>query len=124
MATQRQRVQCVSRSRPRTPSQEIDQLRARALRGDRLKELADTRREWILRSLLKGVRIEQAMALAGLSKSELEPALEQVRRTYQQRLDRHKQSQPDRAPHKRVSSEPQIAEPSNRGRGWWLFHRS
>ena len=71
----------------RRSAQEVDRLRARALCGDGLAELSDAEREWVWRSLLKGVRMEQALALAQMASDEVEPALERVRRWYAQRLD-------------------------------------
>jgi hypothetical protein len=69
----------------RRSSQEVDRLRARALRGDILAELTDAEREWVWRSLLKGVRVDQALVLAEMESDEVEPALARIRRWYSER---------------------------------------
>jgi hypothetical protein len=55
------------------------------LRGDLLAELTDAEREWVWRSLLKGVRVDQALALSGMESDEVEPALAHIRRRYTER---------------------------------------
>lgn len=72
---------------PRLTSTEVTALRVRALQGDPLREVRDGTREWVLRSLLIGKHLDEWSQMAGISEPrELERALEQVRRWYQQRL--------------------------------------
>jgi hypothetical protein len=75
----------------RRSSLEVDTLRARALLGDPLVELSDADREWIWRSLLKGIRLGEACALAGLSVGQLDPILASVRHAYHRRIRDYKQ---------------------------------
>jgi hypothetical protein len=82
----------------RSTSTRLDQLRARALRGDPLCDPRDPQREWVWRSLLKGIRLEEAVGLAGMTRSELAPALAAIRRAYQRRLDDFKQQPHIRTP--------------------------
>ena len=74
----------------RRSSTYFDALRAKALQGDRLRDLADAEREWVWRSLLKGVRRAEAVRLAGLRADQVDPAVAQIRRLYQQRIDHYK----------------------------------
>jgi hypothetical protein len=74
----------------RRSSLEVDILRARALQGDPLVELSDTDREWIWRSLLKGIRLGEACALAGLTVDQLDPVLASVRHAYHRRIRDYK----------------------------------
>ena len=72
-----------SAQRPRRQrSWEVDVQRARALRGDALEELTDGQREWVWRSLLRGMRLAQATKLAQLSPEETPQALQQVASRY------------------------------------------
>jgi hypothetical protein len=72
-----------SPSKPRRQrSWEVDVQRARALRGDALEELTESQREWVWRSLLRGVRLAQATKLAQLSPEETPQALQQVAHRY------------------------------------------
>jgi hypothetical protein len=57
---------------------EIDVHRKRTLRGDALEEFMENPREWVWRSLLRRVRLAQAMNLAQLSPEEAPLALRQV----------------------------------------------
>jgi hypothetical protein len=66
-------------------SLQADLLRARALRGDPLADVSDSTREWIWRSLFKGIRLGRACQLANLSLDQVEPPLEEIRRRYQER---------------------------------------
>src|SRR5262249_53061526 len=68
----------------RTP-EEADELRARALCGNTLATESDATREWIWRSLLKGIRLSEACRLAGISLDQVDPILVEIRRLYQQR---------------------------------------
>lgn len=70
----------------RSSRAELDILRARALRGDPLLEVAESRREWVWRSLLKGIRLTVARDLAGLSDEETEESLAAIQDTYRQRI--------------------------------------
>lgn len=70
----------------RRSSLEVDMLRARALLGDALVELSDSDREWIWRSLLKGIRLGEACALAELTFEQLEPVLASIRHAYHRRI--------------------------------------
>lgn len=96
----------------RQTSAMLDQWRARALRGDRLGDLTDSQREWVWRSLLKGVRRAEAVCLARLSPEQEAHAVARVRRWYAQRLADYK-------------AQPRIVRPvvvsSVRRRGWWFF---
>jgi len=77
-----------SPSRPRRQrSWEVDVQRARALRGDTLDELTESQREWVCRSLLRGVRLSQATKLAQLSSEETPQALQQVANRYSALMD-------------------------------------
>jgi hypothetical protein len=69
--------------RPRRQrSWEVDVERARALRGGTLEELTESQREWVGRSLLRGVRLAQATKLAQLSAEVAAQALQQVAKRY------------------------------------------
>jgi hypothetical protein len=77
-----------SAQRPRRQrSWEVDVQRARALRGDALEELMESQREWVWRSLLRGVRLSQATKLAQLEPEETPHALEQVANHYSALMD-------------------------------------
>ena len=70
-------------SRPRRQrSWEVDVQRARALRGNALEDLTDSQREWVWRSLLRGVRLSQATKLAQLTPEETPQALQRVANRY------------------------------------------
>ena len=62
----------------------------RALRGDALEELTDSQREWVWRSLLRGVRLNQATKLAQLSAEETPQALQQVANRYGALMDQRR----------------------------------
>jgi hypothetical protein len=75
-------------TRPRRQrSWEVDVQRARALRGDALAELTESQREWVWRSLLRGVRLNQATKLAQLAPEETPQALQQVANRYSAPMD-------------------------------------
>jgi hypothetical protein len=78
-----------SRSR-RQRSWEVDVQRARALRGDALEELTESQREWVWRSLLRGVRLAQATKLAQLAPEETPQDLRQVSHRYSELMDRRR----------------------------------
>jgi hypothetical protein len=78
-------------AKARRSSREVDTLRARALLGDPLVELSDADREWIWRSLLKGIRLGEACALAGLTIDQLDPVVSSVRHAYHRRIRDYKQ---------------------------------
>lgn len=112
----------------------LDELRARALRGDALDELDDGAREWIWRSLLKGVRLDEAVALAGVDDKQLARALEVIRRRYRRRIDLHK-AQVVTSANGTTPAAPRIRKPIDRKtspappppaprRSWWPFRRS
>jgi DNA-directed RNA polymerase specialized sigma24 family protein len=70
---------------PRPPRQskwEVDARRARALHGDPLEELSEKQREWIWRSLLKGIRLKEATRLAQITPQEVTQALDRVASQY------------------------------------------
>src|SRR5690242_10525586 len=73
--------------RRRQRSWEVDVQRARALRGDGLEELTESQREWVWRSLLRGVRLAQATKLAQLAPEETPHALQQVANRYSALMD-------------------------------------
>lgn len=77
-------------AKARRSSLEVDMLRARALLGDPLVELTDADREWIWRSLLKGIHLGEACALAGLTVDQLDPVLASVRHAYHRRIRDYK----------------------------------
>jgi len=62
----------------------------RALRGDGLEELTESQREWVWRSLLRGVRLSQATKLAQLAPEETPQALQQVANCYSALVDRRR----------------------------------
>jgi hypothetical protein len=76
---------------PRQRSWEVDVQRARALRGDALEELTESQREWVWRSLLRGVRLNQATKLAQLAPEETPQALQQVANRYSALMDQRRQ---------------------------------
>src|SRR5579871_6556912 len=59
----------------RRSSREVDQLRARALVDDELAELTDAEREWVWRSVLKGIRIDEACVRAFVHPDDLDQRL-------------------------------------------------
>jgi hypothetical protein len=71
----------------RQRSWEVDVQRARALRGDTLAELTESQREWVWRSLLRGVRLSQATTLAQLAPEETPQALQLVANRYSALMD-------------------------------------
>jgi hypothetical protein len=74
----------------RRSSLEVDTPRARALLGDPLVKLTDADREWIWRSLLKGIRLGEACALAGLTVDQLDPVLASICHAYHRRIHDYK----------------------------------
>ena len=74
----------------RQRSWEVDVQRARALRGDELEELTESQREWVWRSLLRGVRLSQATKLAQLAPEETPQALQQVAHRYSALMDQRR----------------------------------
>ena len=86
-----------STQRPRRQrSWEVDVQRARALRGDALEELTQSQREWVWRSLLRGVRLSQATKLAQLRPEETPQALQQVANRYGALMDQRRQEREQR----------------------------
>jgi hypothetical protein len=84
----------------RQRSWEVDVQRARALRGDALEELTDSQREWVWRSLLRGVRLAQATKLAHLPPKETPQALQQVANRYSTLMDQRRRKRlPQRDAH-------------------------
>jgi hypothetical protein len=74
--------------RPRRQrSWEVDVQHARALHGDGLEELTESQREWVWRSLLRGVRLSQATKLAQLMPAETPQALQHVANHYSALMD-------------------------------------
>lgn len=74
----------------RQRSWEVDVQRARALRGDALEELTESQREWVWRSLLRGVRLSQATKLAQLLPQETPQALQQIANRYSTLMERRR----------------------------------
>ena len=70
--------------------------RARALRGDALEELSESQREWVWRSLLRGVRLSQATKLAQLRPEETPQALQQVANRYSALMDQRRREREQR----------------------------
>jgi hypothetical protein len=60
------------------------------LKGDPLTNLPDSDREWVMRSLLKRIRCDEVIRLAGMNQGQYERALVQVRRWYLQRCQAYK----------------------------------
>jgi hypothetical protein len=86
-----------SASRPRRQrSWEVDVQRARALRGDALQDLTNSQREWVWRSLLRGVRLSQAAKLAQLPPEETPHALQQVANRYSALMDQRRREREQR----------------------------
>jgi hypothetical protein len=86
--------------RRRQRSWEVDVQRARALRGDTLEDLTDSQREWVWRSLIRGVRLGQATKLAQLPPEETPQALQQVANRYSALMDQRRQERlAQRDPH-------------------------
>lgn len=79
------------RKQRRRTSDEVDLLRARALLNDDLAELTDGEREWVWRSLLKGLRLDEACVLALLDLDQLDEAMEAVRARYERRTRQYKE---------------------------------
>jgi len=98
----------------------LDQLRAQALKGDHLDQLSDADREWIWRSLLKGVRKAEAVRLSGLSPEQVERALRRIRKLYQKRLDAYKAKVAAEAQQPKVVRPVAPVQPVKR-RGLWPF---
>jgi hypothetical protein len=98
-----------SPSRPRRQrSWEVDVQRVRALRGDALEDLTESQREWVWRSLLRGVRLAQATKLAQLPPEATPQALQQVANRYSTLMDqrrRERQTQRATPPHPHVQAE-------------------
>lgn len=76
--------------RHRRTSEEVDLLRARALLDDDLAELSDAERAWVWRSLLKGIRVDEACVLALVDLDRLDEAMEAVRARYEHRTLQYK----------------------------------
>jgi hypothetical protein len=96
-----------SSARPRRQRPwEVDVQRARALRGDVLEELTESQREWVWRSLVRGVRLSQATKLAQLAPAETPQALQQVANRYSALMDqRRRERQKQRDTHAHVKEE-------------------
>jgi len=69
---------------------EVDVQRAPALRGDALGDLTESQREWVWRSLLRGVRLSHATKLAQLTPEETPQALQQVANRYSALIDQRR----------------------------------
>lgn len=86
-----------SAQRPRRQcSWEVDVQRARTLRGDALEDLTESQREWVWRSLLRGVRLAQATKLAQLAPEETPQALQQVANRYSTLMDQRRRQRQER----------------------------
>jgi hypothetical protein len=95
-----------STSRPRRQrSWEVDVQRARALRGDALVDLMESQREWVWRSLLRGVRLSQATKLAQLAPEETPQALQQVANRYSALMDQRRRERQQRDTHVPIKEE-------------------
>lgn len=106
--------------KPSRPSAIFDRYRAEALRGVYHRDLADKDREWIWRSLLKGVRRKEAVKLARLKPEQVPAALKRVHGWYQARIAAYKREQA------RQAKLPQVVRPvvpvaASARRGWWPF---
>lgn len=107
-------------TKPKRKPQEMDRLRARALKGDPLKALRDTEREWVWRSLLKRVRWKETLKIAGLTEEQALTRLERVRVQYQRRIDAYKATKATEAQQPKVVRPVPPAQAPQR-RGLWLF---
>ncbi|MBA3827152.1 MAG: hypothetical protein H0X24_25070 [Ktedonobacterales bacterium] len=104
---------------PRTPPDVVDGWRVRAVRGDRLDDLTDAQREWVWRSLLKGVRLAEMLACGGLSQQQYTRALPRIERWYKQRCLAYKAKQ-GQTPDVQVVR-PVKPLPKRKRRGLWFF---
>ena len=104
---------------PRTPPDVMDALRVQTLRGDKLGDLTDRQREWVWRSLLKGVRRAETMALGGLSSEQYERGVARVRRWYAERIATFKVQRAKVDPV--VVVRPVKPLPKRKRRGIWFF---
>jgi hypothetical protein len=57
---------------------------------DALEDLSESQREWVWRSLLRGIRLTQATKLAQLASEETRQALQQVANHYSALVDRRR----------------------------------
>jgi hypothetical protein len=76
--------------RKQRPSAAIDGLRVRMPHGDPLVGLPDSEREWVMRSLLKGIQQREVMRLAKMTEEQYERAVVRVRRWYRDRCQAYK----------------------------------
>jgi hypothetical protein len=91
------RAQAATRARSRRrASWEVDVQRARTLRGAALDELTESQREWVWRSLLRGVRLVHATKLAQLAPEETPQALQQVANRYSALMDQRRRERQER----------------------------
>ena len=97
----------------------LDGLRAAMLRGKPLRDLADPDREWVMRSLLKGVRRTQAVQLAGLDDTQVDRALVRVKQWYDDRITAYKRQHEYERQHPKVVRP--VAPAAAPRRGWWPF---
>jgi hypothetical protein len=79
-----------ARKRAQRSSAAIDALRVKMLRGDPRRQESDATREWVMRSLLKGVRKAEVLALAEMADEQYERALVKVGRWYRERCQAYK----------------------------------
>jgi hypothetical protein len=68
----------------------VDVQRARAVRGDALEDLTESQREWVWRSLLRGVRLSHATKLTQLAPEETPQALQRVANRYSALMDQRR----------------------------------
>jgi hypothetical protein len=106
-------------AKPRTPPEIMDALRVQTLRGDKLGALSDAQREWVWRSLLKGVRRAETMALGDLSEAQYIKGMARVQRWYAERIAAYKASQPK--PDPVVVVRPVKPLLKRKRRGIWFF---
>lgn len=81
------------RRKPSRPSALFDRYRAEALRGVYHRDLADKDREWIWRSLLKGVRRKEALKRARLKPEQIPAAFVRVKGWYADRIAAYQREQ-------------------------------
>ena len=80
-------------------------------------ELCDGEREWVWRSLLNGIRIQQSAALAGLNSAEVAAALANVRTAYERRISTYKRRS------RMQAQMPGADDVRRKPNGWWPFRR-
>src|SRR5262249_53199884 len=74
----------------RTPPEEMDALRVRALRGSKLADLSESKREWVWRSRVQRATKGGKAGRGGFSEEQYDQRVERVRRWYEARIAAYK----------------------------------